>query len=419
MYNKKKSSLTFLYILIFVITFCPIIGAWFPFFARTWIFYLLGSLISVLLIPQFYSSRIFFALLVYSIIVLLKALIGNSYFSSTSMAISSSVEMIFAISVMFYLVKYRDEELMGRFVLATLAILTVLTVGTYLAENFYPGAVRYVAHLVSTGEMDALGVTLMRFGMTNYSLPHALPILIPPLIGGLKNKQLKIKYKVLCAAILTACMAIIFLAGAATPVMLSIALFVLSFFIKPTRKQNTTFMVFLFFVAIIIVFRQEFGQLLVSIGGDSQSEGAGFSISTRVSEIGNYLVTGEEGEDLEGRSGHYDTTISSLFENVIWGTDKVGGHSAILDRFALLGIVGFTPWIVAIIMSLKKLYRIFKGRKGLPFFTAGVMSAVIMMMAKNMASFAMWFTLFVLLPVFMRFCDADERFRVFGEKSRF
>lgn len=412
MLKKKYDNLSFLYSALFIITFLPLIGAWFPFFSRTWIFYLLGCVLSVRLVPQFYSSNIFKMLVIYSLVVVVKSLAGNAYFSSVTMAVSTSAEMVFSMSVMYYVFKTEDKKLIGQLSVFSMIVFAVLAVGTYLAEQSFPGAVRYVAHQVSVGESDELGRSLMRLGMTEYSLPHALPILMPPLVGSIRNRELAKKYKVMCFVILLMCISIILFSGAATPMMLTIALILLASFVPPNSKQRSAFIVFTIIVGGFILFKQEIGGLMMS-AGDNSMEGAGMTISNRVSEIGTYLVTGEEGEDIEGRKGHYESTTSRMFENVIWGTDKAGGHSAILDRFTLLGFLGFIPWILAITWGIKMNYRLFRNKKSASFFIAGVIGAFIMLLSKNMASFTMWFTLFVLLPIFTRFCDADKQFKLF------
>ena len=130
---------------------------------------------------------------------------------------------------------------------------------------------------------------------------------------------------------------------------------------------------------------------------------------TKRIDIEESIMYGEVQGGVAVRQSLYAASFEAFFENPIMGVNdkKYGGHSALLDRLAMLGLLGFLP------LSLL-FYRIYKFTlKCLPkesrvYYKMGFLVGIIMLSAKNMFGWAMFFFMFFLLPMLIILQDYNK-----------
>ena len=130
----------------------------------------------------------------------------------------------------------------------------------------------------------------------------------------------------------------------------------------------------------------------------------------KLDDLENSLLSNEATGSLEAREEKYQSTIEVIVDNLLIGTDteKTGGHSSIPDRLALLGLVGFIPYLLFIYLQVKfTLSNIVISKKH--YYLLGMAVAIIMMSVKSMSSWPMWFLLLTILPGLLLWVDDDVK----------
>ncbi len=399
---RSKSYLP--YVLIIICLFSTLVNAWVPITARTWVLLLLGCIVSFYFVPTYYRSRVFCCVVVYLGILILNLVYGDKYFDTLSKVMTEAASMIFPVSLLMYCISLRDYHCYKIYVEVFIMILLVAAVGTYFADQIRPQAVRLAAIEISTGEgKSTISNGLYMIGMTNYALPHALPVLIPALMLGVKNKKMKQRSRTLCILVLVAILSLIWFSAATTPLLFAVIVLVLSTFTPrgALKDYSSWFICVALVLGFILVFHDFFGNLFMHVSNLFSGEGVSSSFQGRFEEVGSFLQTGQSDGDLESRSERYSSSLQALYHNIYLGTnERVGGHSALIDRVAALGVVGVLPWIMAIYFAIK--YTL----KQLPsdiklFYLEGISIGLAMLLTKNMANIEMWFCMFFVLPIML------------------
>ena len=111
--------------------------------------------------------------------------------------------------------------------------------------------------------------------------------------------------------------------------------------------------------------------------------------------------TGKATGDLGGRMDKYSISMSILEGSILIGSDmQTGEHSAILDRLACLGLIGWIPYIIYIIKNTLKQNKLLP-KKVSAYYIIGASTAILMLLSKNMSDWDTWFMYFCLLPVML------------------
>ena len=102
-------------------------------------------------------------------------------------------------------------------------------------------------------------------------------------------------------------------------------------------------------------------------------------------------------------------TIAAIFDNPIIGAQEgMGHHSALLDRFASLGLVGFIPLICLLVLQTKYILRKLPSQIHI-YYYVGLLAAFMMLISKNITGWGMWFFLFAAMPfLIVYFSNASE-----------
>lgn len=393
--RSKRVNLVFP-ILILILTW-PLLGGYVPVFARVWIWTLIGSVAAVFLCPSYYLQSGIKWIALYALILLINFFVGDAYYSSFPLICLEVGVLLFSSSVAYYLF-FKSNNRTDTFVMnELLLVISVIAILTLFLNSVEPGIVRSTVENAYKGGDYEYMYRYYRAGMTNYALPHALPIIIPPLVMGINNKNHKVGYRILLLAFLVLVLLLIYVSAAATPVFLSFFMLILSIWTHAgSIRSNSTWLLVLSLLFLPFIFINDLAVMTIDFfAGLTSGEG---TVYDRLIEIRQSVMGDAEG-DLAGRLTLYESSFGEFVGSILLGSKgEVGGHSALLDRLASLGIVGFIPLVVFVWVQLKKMYLILPKNVKV-FYIEGVLAGIIMLFTKNMSNWEMWLMLFIMLPL--------------------
>lgn len=347
---------------------------------------------------EFFGNRVFIFFVLYSTIILLNILTGDKYWGGSPFSIISSLLMMLSslMAVHYFLQKSEDRFQFGaNLVLIVLILLILTTISTGVLSIANPQVVRFAMEESNHYGDDTILKEMFRFGMSNYYLPHAIPVIIPAFVLCIKNRNLKIKRWIGILGLLLS-FALIFYSGATTSLLLGVIALLASMAISSDGKSTVRRML-LVGVLILPFLSQEL--VLNAVRTLENAVGEDNYFYYRLVDIED-SITGETMEgDINVRQDLYDQSWDAFIKNPILGTDdEVGGHSVLLDFLATLGLVGILPFL-GLILSL-----FFWTKKRLPpgssiYYTVGFMTGILMLGLKSMNNMEMWFFLICFLPI--------------------
>lgn len=403
--NSKRVNV-FYPILVLVLTW-PLLGGYFPILSRTWIWILVGCVIASLTTPTYYRQSSMKWLLLYVFVLLVNFLTGDytyGYFPLLALEIGVLVFCTFLPYYFFILKNYNTSRVV---MIELLILISIISIFTFVLDRQIPGVLRNSVELMF-GEGDTSAINLYyRLGMSNYYLPHALPIIIPPLIMGLKNKRLKVWVRFLLLVVLMLSLVLIFVSNAATAVFIAMMVLLMALITHTGLDQNNL----TWFVVIVLIFLPFF------IFKDLMAQTLGFlsslfpegNVSDRIIDLEQSLASNEAQGDVEGRMSLYTSSIDNFVTSMFLGSNnKPGGHSALIDKLAALGLIGIIPYITFIWLQFKQMSKIIPRNNRL-FYYEGFLAGIMMLTFKNMDNWELWLMMFVLLPMLTLYLGSDRQ----------
>lgn len=333
----------------------------------------------------------------FSAIVILNTLSGDSYYSDIIVVLSTFFFIAFSAITANYCNNIKDDRLI-QFLLVTFFISVVyLTICSVIIDIREPGALRNATAMGFQGDNRML-LILQLDGMSNYYLPHALPMLIPPLIMGIKNRELSFKVHVILYIILASVLALIYVSYATTPLLFALLFLILSIFVKQGSIKNnigTFIIVTIIFLPLILS-----NDLLLSIlqSFDTITGGEG-ELHSKISMFQETITTGKASGDMEERFDLYNESAAFLQYNWFIGTnEEVGGHSFFMDSLSTLGIIGFIPLVFLLYKQIKYSQRFLPKSSHIYYFFS-ILAGLLMFLIKSMNNWEMWLVLFCIVPL--------------------
>ena len=384
---------------------CTLVQANIPLLHRDWILLLLSSLVLFVYGVRLQNFAGLGYLYFYTFIVLINYILGDHYFSSFSQIVCEITTLFVSIGF-FDLVKKCDESTIRLLLLTFIGTLIVTAVGTYTAEQIMPGVLRTVQGEILNGQQSTTLMLFNRMGMTNYAFPHVLPILLPICILCVKDRSLPRLIRFVSLVAFFTSLVIIYYSGATTPLLLAIVAIITSLFAKVGNvKSNIIRMFALLVVALFLFFTKEYIAQFFQYMSDIISLSGGSHASVeRLDELRTYLLTGDTGEDLEGRVDHYNSTTSIFSTNIILGVndDSYGGHAALLDRLAVLGLVGFVPFVIFLGLQVRLFYSSLLSSYRMTYVIC-IITAILTVTTKNMFSREFCIITLLIVPLCLQY----------------
>ena len=236
--NKKKSIIGIpLIFFIIVLTFTPVVG-YFPIFRNKWIFLLLGIALLSMSNTKFYISRAFFCLVFSALIMLLNVYSEDKYFNM-NMVLAEIATLVFVAMMAMYAVNKGKPLFLKWCIMTFFLIVAVETIATFILDLLIPGALRALtSDSIKTGERLDLLYPYFQLGMSNYMLPHAMPMLIPPLVMGFRERSHPVLMRVWSLIFLLLALELIWLSGVMTAFLMAILFLLLSIYTSFSKKPD-------------------------------------------------------------------------------------------------------------------------------------------------------------------------------------
>lgn len=416
---SNKNKLPYLYVFI---VFCMTFNAvnYWPLFGISSICIFLGILLPILICPSFYRTKQFWLLVLYTIIVVLNNISGDEYFDNRNYMLNTFIGFYVSLSISYYVLTKNNIGLIHAIINTLFIVLLWTTIATAIFDYSYPGIVRMLHSAVVRGGniTNEANIQAYKFyyamGLSSFSLPHALPLMIPPFVLGLKNKSLTKSRRIFSGVMLLCCLLLIYYSGAMGPLLVAIMILILSFIVHKGNVSSNLLKI-LFIAIIFIPFIVNDQNILAILEwADDLLGGEGY-FHSKVIDIQDTIIYGEASGDIEGRQDLYSNSINTFIENplnmIIGAQRGFGGHSVIIDRLASLGLVGFVPFVCLIIIQLKFL-RKYIDSKYLVYYSLSIISGFMLLISKNYSGWNMWFFFFAALPFCVVFFSDDSFYKV-------
>lgn len=333
----------------------------------------------------------------FSSIMVLNTLSGDSYFSDIILTLSIIFFISFSAITANYCTNIKDDRLIQFIIVSFFFSVVYLTICSVIIDIKEPGILREATSMGYRGDATMLLFLQLR-GMSNYYLPHALPMLIPPLIMGIKNRSLSFKVHILLFILLASVLALIYVSYATTPLLFAFLFLILSIFVKQGSIKNNigTFIIVSIFFLPLILSSDLLLSILQSLDTITGEEG---ELHSKIGMFQESLTTGKATGDMEERFDLYNESAAFLQHNWFIGTnEKVGGHSFFLDTLSSLGIIGFIPLVILLYKQIKYSLHFLPKSSHIYYFFS-VLAGLLMFLTKSMNNWEMWLVMFCIVPL--------------------
>ncbi len=394
---KNKYILIFFFFVIMVMTW-PVFGGWVPVFNRSWLW--LGVSVAAVLffVKDYFRSRHFWFLFMYSIIIVIYLSFGNTYYKGYIDVITTIFMFIFTSAMLPYFVRSPYVDIKRKFLNLFLLFFFAVSISSFIINQFFPYVIRESVIYSVSGEAFPYAF-LYRYGLSNYDIPHAAPVLIPCFFYHLKYNNNN-RYKGLVYAVLIlACMILSYVSGSTTAFLMVILVTVVSLLIKKTSVRNNIGLLIFWGVLTMTLMNDDVLLSLVRMMDDVFGLSS-ISLHERLMEIESSILYGETEGDMGSRMNYYTLSINAFNNNILFGGGKTGGHSVILDHLGAYGLLGFIPFALFVFYQIKSSMEYIHPTVRIYYYIS-VFAGLIMMAFKNMSNWSMWCFIFIISPLML------------------
>ncbi len=188
-------------------------------------------------------------------------------------------------------------------------------------------------------------------GLPDYTLMHSYPLMLPGLCLAFRKGNLR--NSIFFAATIVLFSFVIMRTAVTTSIGISMAFI---FFALLVSKESLNKTVFLLCLCIVLFYVAYESGLVLAFIEWVMPYFEGTAVMEKLIDIRNSINSGSvTGGTLEVRGDLHDLSKQSFYDNPLFGGDKVGRHSQVLDILGSMGIIGFLPFIM-IFISVLKLY---------------------------------------------------------------
>lgn len=408
--DSSRNKIQYLYVfIVFCMTFSAV--KYWRIIGITSINIAMGLALPVAICSSFFNSKQFRYLFLYSTIVLLNYLTGDDYFHSKNNLLNGFIGLYVSLSMSYYIFINKDYKLLKWIVISVFVVLLWTTVATAYFDISLPGIVRkaFNVTLHEIGDVSLFN-SAYALGLSSYTLPHAIPLLIPPFVLGIKNSLLPKSKRVFSGIMLLCCILLTYYSGATGPMLVAIMVLIMSLLVhKGSVLSNMVKLSFIVLVFAPFIFDD---QIMLSglewIDGLLGNEGY---FHNKIVDFQDSIMYDEASGDIEARQGLYSSSISVILENplniLIGAQEGYGGHSVILDRMASLGLVGFIPFICMLVVQIRFVRKHISTQFNI-YFYLGLFAAFMMLISKNIYGWSTWFFFLAALSFLIVYYSVDD-----------
>lgn len=371
-----------------------------PIFQRHYIFLFLGFVLIFFYARELFQTNYFVAIVTHILIITFNFSFGDVYYSSSKMIVKEANMFIFPLGMYYCFRKCYDRSLFHLMLIVFGVFLIESTIIAAIANHLYPGIMRYMSGVDNMAERIDVLRPFQRLGISDYAMPHALPVLIPGLVYGVRNTEGF--YKKACIVLIVTSFVLAYVSNSSTALIMTVIVFVFSMLINPRTSSKNIIALFVSFLILTPILTNKDVQVGFLEGLNSiVPEDA--NIHRKIYDIEDSIIYGEAEGSVENRTIKYDLTKNEFIKHPLLGTSEaVGGHSSILDRLATLGILGMIPFVLFLVLFSKSVLRSLPQDRHF-YYLLGLFSAIMMLTAKSAMNWAMWLCVLFLLPGILLF----------------
>ena len=232
---NTKSSISYLYLyVIFCMTFNAV-RYWSGLFTASAM--IIGVALPFFACRSYLSTKLFRWFLLYMVVLYVNYFSGDEYIAHIALR-GGLIGFFVATSLTYFVFRKKAYHLMTLVIKTLCIILLITTISTAFFDFSTPGLVRMINSTYRHGYDISSYYSLYSLGLSDYASPHALPLLVPPLVLGLKNKALRYKQRILSGLILVCCLMLIYFSGASGPMLVSITILMMSLLVHKGRIKS-------------------------------------------------------------------------------------------------------------------------------------------------------------------------------------
>lgn len=395
----NNKSLANLYLLV-ILSLTYTAAQFWPLLRYAMLFIIIGFGLPFLISRKFFTTHIFWWWLAYITVVALNVMAGDKYFNNNMTLLYEAAYLFIPASMMYYALSNDDLLFQKRSLVLFFFILLLTVVATAFISRVYSGVVRNV-NAYSASENEGFYASLFKWGLSDYSMTHSLPCLVPAVILGLKNHSMKPVIRIMLWVTLVSLVVMAYLSGSFACFVITIGSLIISMVVKEgTMSANIgRLLVFALFLALILtpsVRMSVLDKLESSV--DSESD-----FYVKIVEL-QEMEQAENALDVEGdfstRMDLYTKSINQGYSDFLFGSDGalLGNHSSFLDRFGSLGLVGILPYLIFLMVTVSYSLRFIPSQYKV-YYWIGLFSSFLMLAFKSINSWKFWLLALFILPV--------------------
>ena len=370
----------------------------FPLFADVsgipiWLISIVTFVTMLSLYPKAYINKAFYWFLAYTFLLIMYFLVGRglhigigSVNDSKKILIESAwiLPSISIFSILCYLNDYNLTNKMVKWSIMILYISFIVTVPLMLKYNS-------IREALSIEQQEGFSVP----GLPGYTLMHSYTIFLPALCYLFKTLQSR--KKVFAFWGLMALCFVIYDTFITTSLIIMIVVVLFTLTYSKNHTSQLWIMLILLSIVIYILYRLGF---FISLIDWILPAFEGTSVEYKLNDFKESMIEGQlTGDSITGRVDFHDISINSFFTNPLFGGNRSGGHSSLLDRFGGMGIVVGLPYLFMFISIMKQLNKLYITKTAKMFFYVGIIVGAVFLYNKGLFGCEGWLMYTVLMPM--------------------
>lgn len=378
-------------------TSMPLIGSWLPIAGRIIILSFPLVFLSILFNQQAFTCKEIIPVYIFILVMYC----GNSKNEYVNHFWQLTTATLLSMSIISYYVrKSNNQKVLQWIVYLTICFISITSAASIIIDHMNPGIIRRIGSSSSEEFQSALAYTYSRMGLSDYLLPHAIPMLIAPLCMYARYPERTGINKYIIYLCILLIVYFEWIAQSTTALLFVIFSIIACYSITSDDAKTNKTRLFILLVALIIL-SNDFVMLSLI---DNIKSIAPESYHLKLNDLQASILGENNSSHFYGRMDLYSISLDTFFRNPIWGYSgndlPIGGHSAMIDYLAVYGLIGFIPWICIIIFQIKSVWYQIDNKYRL-FYAISCICFLGMLILKNMSVPIVWTTFLVFVPVFM------------------
>lgn len=232
-------------------------------------------------------------------------------------------------------------------------------------------------------------------GLPSYSLMHAYTLFLPVLCYSVR--AVEGKKKVIAFILLAIMCFVIYDTFVTTSLVLMILVLLFTLLHSDKKKSLSWFVISGAVVFSYILYQTGF---FISLIDAIMPAFEGTAVEPKLLDMRDSMMQGQlTGASLTGRQDYHSNSIESFFQNPLFGGERAGGHSSLMDRLGGMGLMVGVPFIMIFVSQIKTIKPLFKTRLAKTFFWVGIVVSLVYLYNKGNWGCESWLFFMVIMPI--------------------